>query len=89
MQAARDCIQIHGGIGFTWDNDTHLWYRRAKSAEVFLGTPAEHREWMLRRWRMPKQQPAPEPVRKRAPAGDDSAQERQVRQQVRAWLAAN
>ena len=25
-------IQIHGGIGFTWDNDTHLWFKRAKSS---------------------------------------------------------
>ncbi len=37
-------IQVHGGIGFTWDHDAHLYYRRAKSAEVMLGTPASHRE---------------------------------------------
>ncbi len=45
--AARECIQFHGGIGFTWENDTHLWFKRAKSSEVFLGTPQEHRERML------------------------------------------
>ena len=44
MHAASECIQIHGGIGFTWDNDTHLWFKRAKSNEVFLGTPLSHRE---------------------------------------------
>jgi len=38
---------MHGGIGFTWENDTHLWFKRAKSSEVFLGSPAEHRERML------------------------------------------
>lgn len=47
LLAAKECIQFHGGIGFTWENDTHLWFKRAKSAEVFLGTPAEHRERML------------------------------------------
>ncbi|HET8997508.1 MAG TPA: acyl-CoA dehydrogenase family protein, partial [Acetobacteraceae bacterium] len=34
MQTAIHTIQIHGGIGFTWDNDTHLWFKRAKSSEV-------------------------------------------------------
>ena len=48
MRAAKDTIQIHGGIGFTWDNDTHLWFKRAKSSEVFLGDSAWHREQMLR-----------------------------------------
>lgn len=50
MQAASDCIQIHGGIGFTWENDTHLWYKRAKSSEVFLGGANHHRERFLRHW---------------------------------------
>ena len=48
MQTAIHTIQIHGGIGFTWDNDTHLWFKRAKSSEVFLGDPAYHRELMMR-----------------------------------------
>jgi alkylation response protein AidB-like acyl-CoA dehydrogenase len=47
LHAALECIQMHGGIGFTWENDTHLWFKRAKSSEVFLGSPAEHRERML------------------------------------------
>jgi alkylation response protein AidB-like acyl-CoA dehydrogenase len=50
LQTAIHTIQIHGGIGFTWDNDTHLWFKRAKSSEVFLGDPAWHRERMLRAW---------------------------------------
>jgi alkylation response protein AidB-like acyl-CoA dehydrogenase len=50
MQTAINTIQIHGGIGFTWDNDTHLWFKRAKSSEVFLGDPAWHRELMMRAW---------------------------------------
>ncbi len=50
MQTAIHTIQIHGGIGFTWDNDTHLWFKRAKSSEVFLGDPSWHREQMMRAW---------------------------------------
>lgn len=50
MQAAIDTVQFHGGIGFTWDNDTQLWFKRAKSSEVFLGTAAEHRERLLQHW---------------------------------------
>ena len=50
MRAAAECIQIHGGIGFTWDNDTHLWFKRAKSSEVFLGDPSYHRELLMQRW---------------------------------------
>jgi len=50
MQTAIHTIQIHGGIGFTWDNDTHLWFKRAKSSEVFLGDPTWHREKMMQAW---------------------------------------
>ena len=50
MQTAIHTIQIHGGIRFTWDNDTHLWFKRAKSSEVFLGDPNWHREQMMRAW---------------------------------------
>jgi alkylation response protein AidB-like acyl-CoA dehydrogenase len=50
LRSAAECIQIHGGIGFTWDNDTHLWFKRAKSSEVFLGQPNYHRELLMQRW---------------------------------------
>ncbi|MEE2688675.1 MAG: acyl-CoA dehydrogenase family protein [Pseudomonadota bacterium] len=50
MQTAIYAIQMHGGIGFTWDNDTHLWFKRAKSSEVFLGGSAYHRERMMQHW---------------------------------------
>jgi alkylation response protein AidB-like acyl-CoA dehydrogenase len=36
--------QIHGAIGFTWDHDLQLFIRRAKTAEMLLGTPQEHRD---------------------------------------------
>jgi alkylation response protein AidB-like acyl-CoA dehydrogenase len=41
--AAAENIQIHGGVGFTWDNDGHLYLRRAKTSEVFLGDSVFHR----------------------------------------------
>ena len=50
MQAASDCIQVHGGIGFTWEQDTHLWYKRAKTSEMFLGDSSYHRELLLQSW---------------------------------------
>ena len=49
-QTATHAIQIHGGIGFTWDNDTHLWFKRAKSSEVLFGDSHYHREQMMRNW---------------------------------------
>src|SRR3546814_5745038 len=50
MQTAIHTIQIHGGIGFTWDQDSHLWFKRAKTSEVPLGDPGYHRELMMQRW---------------------------------------
>ena len=41
-------IQIHGGMGFTWKNDVHLYYRRFKSNETAFGDPAFHRERIAR-----------------------------------------
>jgi alkylation response protein AidB-like acyl-CoA dehydrogenase len=37
-------IQVHGGMGFTWENDIHLYYRRAKASETMLGDATFHRE---------------------------------------------
>ena len=42
--AAAENIQIHGGIGFTWEHPAHLYYRRAKSSELLFGDPSHHRE---------------------------------------------
>ena len=41
-------IQIHGGMGFTWENDLHLYYRRAKASETALGDATFHRERIAR-----------------------------------------
>jgi alkylation response protein AidB-like acyl-CoA dehydrogenase len=44
FHAAGENIQIHGGIGFTWEHDAHLYFKRAKTSELLLGDPAYHRE---------------------------------------------
>ena len=44
FQCAADAIQIHGGVGFTWEYDVHLHFKRAGGGERLLGEPAYHRE---------------------------------------------
>ena len=39
---ARDGIQLHGGIGFTWEHDLHIYVKRAMSAEPIFGSTADH-----------------------------------------------
>jgi alkylation response protein AidB-like acyl-CoA dehydrogenase len=41
---AGSALQMHGGVGFTWEYDVHLYFKRARASESFLGTPALHRE---------------------------------------------
>jgi alkylation response protein AidB-like acyl-CoA dehydrogenase len=43
-RAAGNGIQVHGGIGFTWEHDMHLYFKRAKASEVTLGDATYHRE---------------------------------------------
>jgi len=50
LQTAIHAVQMHGGIGFTWDNDTHLWFKRAKSSEILFGDANQHREKMMLAW---------------------------------------
>jgi len=44
FHAAAENIQIHGGMGFTWELPVHLYFKRAKASELFLGDAAHHRE---------------------------------------------
>lgn len=48
FHAAAACIQVHGGIGFTWEHDAHLHLKRARSAINLLGDPVLHRERVAR-----------------------------------------
>lgn len=49
VKVAHAAIQLRGGIGFTWEDDTHFWFKRAKSSEVLLGNSDWHRERMMQR----------------------------------------
>lgn len=49
FHCAAENIQIHGGIGFTWEHDAHLYFKRAKSSELMLGDPSYHRELLAQR----------------------------------------
>jgi alkylation response protein AidB-like acyl-CoA dehydrogenase len=42
-RAAKECIQIHGGIGYTWEHYAHRYLRRAKSSELLFGPPVRQR----------------------------------------------
>jgi len=48
FKVAAECIQIHGGVGFTWEHDAHLFFKRAQSSDVLLGDAAHHRAVVAR-----------------------------------------
>jgi hypothetical protein len=49
FRVAAETIQVHGGIGFTWEHDAHLFFERAKASELLLGGPTYHRELLAQR----------------------------------------
>jgi alkylation response protein AidB-like acyl-CoA dehydrogenase len=49
FHATAENIQIHGGIGFTWEHPAHLYFKRAKSSELMFGDPTHHRELLAQR----------------------------------------
>ena len=49
FHCAGENIQIHGGIGFTWEHDAHLYFKRARASATFLGDAADHRERLAQR----------------------------------------
>ncbi|MEU5345328.1 acyl-CoA dehydrogenase family protein [Streptomyces sp. NPDC020766] len=49
LQATEQNIQVHGGIGFTWEHPAHLYLKRAKTSQLLFGDPAFHRELLAQR----------------------------------------
>ena len=49
FRITNDNIQVHGGMGFTWEHPAHLYFKRAKSSAVLFGSPAAHREKLAER----------------------------------------
>jgi acyl-CoA dehydrogenase len=47
--AARELIQVHGGIGMTWEHDCHLYYRRSRHLALILGDSGQWREILMAR----------------------------------------
>jgi len=48
FRIASDTIQVHGGIGFTWEHPAHLYFKRAKSAELLFGDPRHQRKLLAK-----------------------------------------
>jgi alkylation response protein AidB-like acyl-CoA dehydrogenase len=48
MQTARAAVEAHGGIGYTWEYDAQIWFKRAMFDYAFLGAPSRHREHAAR-----------------------------------------
>jgi alkylation response protein AidB-like acyl-CoA dehydrogenase len=44
VRAAEECVQMHGGIGFTWEHPAHLYLKRAKADALAFGAPHLHRD---------------------------------------------
>lgn len=44
LTAAQECVQLHGGIGFTWEHPAHLYLKRAKASMLMFGGPETHRD---------------------------------------------
>jgi alkylation response protein AidB-like acyl-CoA dehydrogenase len=49
VHIAQETVQLHGGIGFTWEHDAHLHVRRARADQLLYGTPREHRRTLAER----------------------------------------
>lgn len=50
VHVARETVHLHGGIGFTWEHDAHLYYKRALADLSLLGHPADHRRALVAGW---------------------------------------
>ncbi len=50
FDCAANAIQLHGGVGFTWEHDAHLYFKRARATATLLGSPAWQRERLVRRF---------------------------------------
>jgi alkylation response protein AidB-like acyl-CoA dehydrogenase len=49
FHVAAETIQVHGGMGFTWEHPAHLYFKRAKSSALLFGDPVQHRERLAER----------------------------------------
>lgn len=93
-QAAHEGLHVHGGMGYTWDMDCHLYMRRARQQAVLLGHEHAWREQLVAALEQrPVDAPAAGAARARRATGamdfEDSPEEAAFRTECRAWLSAN
>ena len=79
LETAKDCVQVHGGIGFTWEHDAHIYLRRAIATRALLGSPVS---WRARAARL-----ALDGARRRL-ALDLPPEAEAMREEVRAFIAS-
>ncbi|NUW36409.1 acyl-CoA/acyl-ACP dehydrogenase [Nonomuraea sp. SMC257] len=60
VHVAEEALQLHGGIGMTWEHPVHLFLKRAKADEIALGTPGDHREALASLADVPGPVPVPQ-----------------------------
>ncbi|MBV9996153.1 MAG: acyl-CoA dehydrogenase [Caulobacteraceae bacterium] len=86
---ARENLQFHGGIGFTWEADCHFHYRRARTLALNIGSPEFWSDRLIEALdAAPDEQPrASRPARNEAAA--DSPEDAAYREKVRAWIAGH
>ena len=78
---AGECIQLHGGVGFTWEYDPHLYFKRAQAGSQWLGSPDAMRERVAAALLDDR---AGEPVSAQPPSGEG---DQAFRSEVRRWMS--
>ncbi|MFF8833351.1 acyl-CoA dehydrogenase family protein [Streptomyces sp. NPDC015131] len=53
VHAAEECVQLHGGVGMTWEHPVHLYLKRAKADQIAFGSPGRHKETLARLVNLP------------------------------------
>ena len=91
VRMATENIQIHGGVGFTWEYDAHLFFRRAQSNNAFLGDSIFHQERIAQEWHRRIDEQGLDVARESGGVGRraDTPEEARFRTEVREWLLAN
>lgn len=91
VRMTTENIQVHGGVGYTWEYDAHLFFRRARASDAFLGDAALHHERVAEEWTRRLEEDGLDAARESGSSGrrEDTPEEAAFREEVRSWLADN
>lgn len=91
VRMATENIQVHGGVGYTWEYDAHLFFRRARASDAFLGDAVLHQEGVAQEWTRRLEGQGLDAARESGSSGRraDTPEEAEFRAEVRTWLSAN